>query len=85
MGKALQVISDIGEGKDKDLLLELPLEFASGLNIQADGRVDTKQLLDLFSALLCQEDQCEIDNDNLSIQERIDLFLNIYDSDRSEE
>ncbi|MDF2940872.1 MAG: hypothetical protein K0R66_1514 [Gammaproteobacteria bacterium] len=83
MNKALRVISDIGEGSQKDLLLELPVELAIGLNIQADGRVDTRQLLDLFGAVLCQEQHCS-NEDHLSIQEKIELFLNIYDSDRTD-
>jgi hypothetical protein len=81
MNKALRVISDIGKGMDKDLLIELPQELATGLNIQTDGRVDTKQLLDLFGAVLCQEQHCA-NEDHLSIQEKIELFLNIFDSDR---
>jgi hypothetical protein len=82
MNEVFRIISDMGEGCDKDLLLELPQELTIGLNIQTDGRVDTKHLLDLFAAVLCQE-QHFLDDDNLSIQERIELFLNIYDSDRT--
>ncbi|MDF2690519.1 MAG: hypothetical protein K0S29_374 [Gammaproteobacteria bacterium] len=83
MSKSLGLISEIGEGKNKALLLELPQELAMGLSIQTDGRVNTRQLLDLFAAVLCQEEHCSTD-DNLSIHEKIELFLNIYDSDRPE-
>ncbi|MDO8953602.1 MAG: hypothetical protein Q7V63_01985 [Gammaproteobacteria bacterium] len=82
--KSLQAVSKLGKGKDKDLLLELPNELARSLNIRADGGVDTRQLLDLFSAVLCQEESCKISSDDLvSLQERIEMMLNIYDSDRA--
>jgi len=84
MAKHMRVISKIGEGKDKALLLEVPLDLANALSIYTDGSVDTMELLNLFSAALCQEESCPINSENLiSLQERIELMLNIYDSDRA--
>lgn len=82
--KELRVISKLRAGEEKFLLLELPQELASGLSIQTNGEVGTTQLLDLFSAVLCQEEGCKMSDDDLiSLQERIELMLNIYDSDRA--
>jgi hypothetical protein len=84
MNNQMRVLSKLGDGKSQDLVFEVPLEFAHGLNIRSDGSIDTKTLLDLFSTMLCNEESCQLPSDDLTlIQEKIELMLNIYDSDRA--
>ena len=47
-GPVLRVLSELGEGHEKSLLIELPKALAEEINIRHDGSVDAMSLLKLL-------------------------------------
>jgi len=55
MSSVLKVLSELGEGKDKALLIELPSDLAKEIHIHHDGSVDTMALLKLLRKVAVAE------------------------------
>jgi len=62
MSSVLKVLSELGEGKDKALLIELPGDLAKEIHIHQDGSVDTMALLKLLRKVAIAELQNQTDS-----------------------
>lgn len=59
MSSVLKVLSELGDGKDKALLIELPGDLAKEIHIHCDGSVDTMALLKLLRKVAVAELQAQ--------------------------
>jgi hypothetical protein len=84
MTRTLKIISEMGCGDNKALLIEMPQDMIQGLKVYADGTVDTKCLLGMLM-MMEQEAVLEADENAVDFPEQLDLLLNIYDSSRAVE
>lgn len=55
MSSVLKVLSELGQGDDKALLIELPKDLLDNIDVAQDGSVDTMQLLKLLRRAAIEE------------------------------
>lgn len=82
MSNLLKVLSQIGNGDMQSLECEVPAALLAGLNIQADGTVDTSTLLKICHRIQRQEALSKAEN-GIGDADREELFNLIYDSSRA--
>ncbi len=64
MSSVLKVLSELGDGQDKALLIELPGDLAKEIHIHKDGSVDTMALLKLLRKVAVAELQSQTNSAN---------------------
>lgn len=75
MSSVLKVLSELGAGKDKALLIELPQDLAKEIHIRHDGSVDTMALLKLLRKVAVAELQEQSGKDQNNLVETEDDVL----------
>ncbi len=74
MSSVLKILSELGDGKDKALLIELPSDLAKEIKIHHDGSVDTMALLKLLRKVAVAELQEQSDEQDKKIETETDLL-----------
>lgn len=80
----LKVLSELGQGDDKALLIELPKELLENIDVSSDGSVDTMQLLKLLRRAAITELQdkaSKVESEDEALSRKAHLMNMIFNPD----
>ena len=84
MSSILKILSELGTGDDKALLIELPKELLDNIDIENDGSVDTLDLLKVLrkAAIAELNDKTNtIETEDQAMSRKAYLMNKIFNSD----
>ncbi|NCX94437.1 MAG: hypothetical protein EBX40_07155 [Gammaproteobacteria bacterium] len=76
--KLLRILALLGQGDASALLCEVPKELLEGLNVNADGSVDTAALLSLCQRIAAKEEQDLVAQEEVQFERNQFLMNMIY-------